>query len=130
VDYENDCFVRSVRSSLKKVPLRGATPDIAGYILCMEHEYQSGSTSNLQVDNLPKDDWYSRRISWLHRLISALELSTAIPQEMGNLCAPGKEERYGMLNVEEGIKHFRDTWEVWEERQISLAGEVETQPGI
>jgi hypothetical protein len=129
VDYKNDCFTMIIRCYLNdKDPVREVTSDIAQYIRWMEHEYHYGST--LDMDKSPKDAWYFRRVSWLHRLVNVLEISTAeIADRMRNMWAPNTETKYGPINVEESIKHFLSSWETWEERRFSLVGEVEMPLG-
>ncbi len=105
--------------------------DIAQYIRWMEHEYSHGSTSPvLNIDTPAKDDWYFRRVSWLHRLVTVLEISTKkIADSMRNMPTPYKESKRRPINVEECIKHFLQSWKVWEERRPSPVGEVETPAG-
>ena len=131
VDYRNDCFTTNVSCYPKdKDPLRDVVSDIAQYIHWMEHEYHCESTSRLSIDKSPRDDWYFKRVSWLHRLVSVLEISTAeISDRMRNMWIPDIEEKYGPSNVEESIKHFLQSWEIWGECRISLVGEVQTSPG-
>jgi hypothetical protein len=124
VDYKNDQFIMHFSSGLiDKDPLRGATSDIAQYIRWIEHEYHYGNTSSLDRDKSSKDDGYLKRVSWLHRLVSALEISTTeISDDMRNMGTRNTEGKYGPIKVEESIKHFLQSWEVREERLISQVG--------
>ena len=131
VDYKKDCFTTNVSCSWNyKNSARGVTSDIALYIRWMEHEYHYGSTSSLDIEKSPKEDCYFRRFSWLHRLVGVLEISTAeITDRMRNMGTADIESIYGHINVEESIKHFLQSWEIWEERRFSLVDEVETPLG-
>jgi hypothetical protein len=112
VDYKNDCFRKNFSCYWKdKDPAREVTSSIALYIRWMEHEYHYGITSSL--DKSPKDDWYFRRISWLHRLVNALEISTVeIAERMRNMWMPETDSKYGPINVEDSIKHFLRSWDI------------------
>jgi hypothetical protein len=73
----------------------------------MEYEYHYGSASRLDIDQSAKEDFYSRRVSWLHRLINVLEISTAeIADSMRNTWTANTENKHGPINVEESIRHF------------------------
>jgi hypothetical protein len=112
VDYKNDCFMRNSRCYFgDKDPAREVTSDIARYIRWMEHEYHYGSTSGLEKSL--RDGWYFRRISWLHRLVNVLEISTAeITDGIRNMSTPNIESKYRPINLEESIKHFLRSWEI------------------
>ena len=122
-DYKHDRFTMNINSHRDyKEPSKEVTSDIAQYIRWMEHKYHYGSTSCLDVDKSPKDDWYFKRHSWLHRLVSVLEISTTdISDRMRNVWRPKTEGKYECVNVDESIKHFLLSWEIWEERQPSLS---------
>lgn len=121
VDYKNDCFRMNVSCQLDKDPLREVMSDIAQYIHWMEREYHYGSTSRLDMDKSLKDDWYFKRISWLHRLVNLLEIpTTEIANRMRTLWTPYIEEKYGPMNVEESIRHFLLSWEIWGKCRFSL----------
>ncbi|KAF8855102.1 hypothetical protein BDZ45DRAFT_805312 [Acephala macrosclerotiorum] len=131
VDYKNDRFITNFNWwSWDKDLVREVTYDIAQYIRWMEHKYHYGSTSRLDMDKSTKDDWYFRRVSWLHRLVNLLEISTAeIADKMRDTWTPNTESKYRPVNVEESIKHFLLSWEIWEERQFPLVGEAEMPLG-
>jgi hypothetical protein len=131
VDYKNDCFTMNASCYLDgRDPAREVTSHIAQYTRWMEHKYHYGSTWCLDMDKSPKDDWYFRRVSWLHRLVNVLETSTAeIADRMRNMWTPNTESKYGPINVEESIRHLLLSWEIWGKRRFSLVGEVETPLG-
>jgi len=127
VDYRNDSFAMNFDwSFMSKDPLRSVTRDIAQYICWMEHEYRHGSTPRLDMDKFPNNEWYFRRVAWLHRLINALEISTTeIAEEMRAMVTPGFEGSSWIVNVQESIEHFLSWWEIGKERPFSLVSDVE-----
>ena len=132
VDYKNDCFTMNLSCYWPdKDPTREVTSDIAEYISWMEHEYHHGNAIS-KLDKAPRDDWYFRRLSWLRRLINTLEISTAkIAERMRNTRMGTPESSFGDMDVEESIVHFLRSWEICEDKNVSLSvSGVETLLGL
>lgn len=127
MDYKNDCFRYPILYQQYENPVRTATSDIAEYIRWMENDYHIGDPSRTDRNNYSKEDWYFRRISWLHRLLDILEISPAqVVDMMKSMWTPETEMKYWTLDVQSSIKHFLLSWDVWGKRESSLVGEVET----
>jgi hypothetical protein len=109
VDYENDRFKLDIVSChiiVTDLPTKEQS-DFVTYTIWMEHEYQYGNESGL-VDKSPRDDWYSKRISWLRRLVSALGMSTTEAFEI-------VRNEWILYMEGEGIEHFLEAWETREQ---------------
>lgn len=112
VDHKRDCFTTTIVS--RRDPFGEVKSHIATYVLWMEHEYHCGSTSHR--NRSLRDDWYLRRLSWLHRLIRVLEMSTEeIAEQMRKLSLSVMESQHESINVEEGIGHFLLSWAKWDQ---------------
>jgi hypothetical protein len=122
VDYKNDCYIWGSSCYFRDTdPTRDVTSNIAEYISWMEHEYHHGKAIS-KLDKAPRDDWYFRRMSWLRRLINTLEIPTAkIAEIMRNKRVENAESSYGDMDVEENIVHFLRSWEIYEEKNVSLS---------
>ena len=116
VDYKNDCFkddpwsFRPVNDRVKEIK-----SDISGYILWLEHEYHHGKAS--AFEKYSRDSWYSRRFSWLQRLINVLQVSVVeITDTMRSIWTIYNKTSYGAINVEESIKQFLSSCKSREDR--------------
>lgn len=108
VDHKNDCFkTHGIFLVKKNHPVQGVMVDIAEYVRWMEREYRHGSTLRLDRVKSSNDDWYSRRVSWLHRLINVLGIPRAeIADTMRNLRTANVGTDHGPIEVEEIMSHF------------------------
>ncbi|KXH39676.1 hypothetical protein CSAL01_03000 [Colletotrichum salicis] len=97
VDYKRDCFyhhivVNEAWGSLK----RKIRSSLAAYIVWIEHEYHNGATARLAGPF--HKDWYSTRISMIHKFVDTFGISTteivedlkhksiSIAEERGDQC--------------------------------------------
>ncbi|TVY80661.1 hypothetical protein LSUE1_G007088 [Lachnellula suecica] len=106
IDSKNDRFMLNMTFSFPPRDVVGdVTSEVANYILWMEHEYHHGTTSSVG-DNI-RDGWYAKRILWLYRLISILEISRdLIAEKMRKAWMRNRDNKHQAVIVEESIKHF------------------------
>jgi DNA phosphorothioation-dependent restriction protein DptG len=99
--------------------IRTDTPvasDIANYLSWVENEYHAKHVSSAGDNDI--EDWYSRRLDWLYRLIEEFEVSTAlIAQHMRKIHCDKSSSRYGDCDVEDSINHFTQSLAIHEKRQ-------------
>lgn len=111
VDHNNDCFVTEYED-LYHVP-ESDPSGIVSYALWLEKRLRESKISEQMAIN-PRRDGYLRRISWLHFLCNAMEIST---KELVKQFRHKSQHPFRSLDEEkhfvEDAQHFFQSWEEW-----------------
>lgn len=89
--------------------VRDAVSEIAQYVGWLEHEYNTKSEP--LINTSAREDWYLRRLSWVHRLIHVLEIPVQeVAKDIRLPSNESAESGFNPMDNEEHIEHFLSSW--------------------
>ncbi|KAL2692465.1 hypothetical protein Neosp_002874 [[Neocosmospora] mangrovei] len=111
VDHQNDRFV--IEYEPPQVSEYAPDDGIASYALWLEKRFRKSKSSEQTAAN-PWRDSYLRRLSWLHFLCNAMEVSTEeLADEFRYHAEDFGSHLYRRENIDEDAQHFFQSWAEW-----------------